>query len=159
MDHRPDVSFDLVFRPSELTAVVRQFVATFYSNVLTNPQAVSNLVVVTHELLENTVKYGIDGETRLCVELDRKTGQVVIRVWNRAEAAHLAILAKMVQDLNDAPDPFQHYMDLMRSSAQRANGSGLGLARIYAEADMSLGVHVAEDMVCITARGQVGGAA
>jgi len=153
------VSFDLVFRPSvDLISIVRQFVSSFYSQILGNGDdgAVSNLGLVTHELLENAIKYGTGGETRLCVEFDRVVNRVAIRMWNSASEAHIAVLKRNVKELSEAPDAFAHYQAVMRRSAKRANGSGLGLARITGEAEMSLSVTADDGRVCITAQTRPG---
>jgi hypothetical protein len=153
------VSFDLVFRPSvDLISIVRQFVSSFYSQIIENRDdgAVSNLGLVTHELLENAIKYGSGGETRLSVEFDRIINRVAIRMWNNATAAHIETLKRSVQELSEASDAFAHYQEVMRRSAKRANGSGLGLARIAGEAEMSLSVTAEDGHVCVTAQTRPG---
>jgi anti-sigma regulatory factor (Ser/Thr protein kinase) len=153
------VSFELVFQPNiHLISIVRQFVSSFYAHILRDEDIVSNLGLATHELLENTVKYGVGEETRLSVEFDRDLGQVGIRIWNRAREEHIETLRKNVQDLSEAADAFTYYRDMMRLSAARPDGSGLGLARIAGEANMTLGVAVEDTQVCVTASTRPGAA-
>jgi hypothetical protein len=153
------VSFDLVFRPSvDLISIVRQFVSSFYSQIIGNRDdgGATNLGLVTHELLENAIKYGSGGETRLSVEFDRIVNRVAIRMWNSATSAHIETLKRNVQELSEASDAFAHYQEVMRRSAKRANGCGLGLARIAGEAEMSLSVTAEDGHVCVTAQTRPG---
>jgi hypothetical protein len=153
------VSFDLVFRPSvDLISIVRQFVSSFYSQIIGNRDdgTVSNLGLVTHELLENAIKYGTGGETRLSVEFDRVVNRVAIRMWNGASETHIETLKRNVKELSEAPDAFAHYQEVMRRSAKRTNGSGLGLARIAGEAEMALSVTTEDGHVCVTAQTRPG---
>ena len=54
-----------------------------------------------------------------------------------------------------ASDAFAHYKKLMVASSRVMGESGLGLARIAAEAEMSLGLEVKENTVAIMASTRV----
>jgi len=133
-------SFDLVFRPSiNLVSVVRRFVQNFYENLL-DGDAAGQLALATHELLENAVKYSLNGEARLSIAVARAASkhEVSIGTRNRASPENLDTLHKLFGELERAADPFNFYQTLMKRSAKNPRGSGLGLARIVAEADMEL---------------------
>ena len=133
-------SFDLVFRPSvNLISVVRRFVQNFYEHFL-DGDAGAQLALATHELLENAVKYSTDGEARLSIAVAKGNGkhEVSIGTKNRASPEHLATLHSLFGELESSPDGFTFYQTLMKRSAKDPVRSGLGLARIVAEADMDL---------------------
>jgi hypothetical protein len=46
------------------------------------------------------------------------------------------LLERTIDAAARAPDPLQHYREVMLKNARRKDGSGLGIARIRAEADM-----------------------
>jgi anti-sigma regulatory factor (Ser/Thr protein kinase) len=147
-------SFDLVFRPSlDLISVVRRFVHEFYQEVL-HVEAGSQLALATHELLENAVKYGVDGETRLSIEVteERAGNAVLVRTVNRTEQRHIDRVRELFAEMERTADPFAFYQVMMRRSLTTPNESGLGIARIAAEADMRVTHELVDGTLTILAR-------
>jgi hypothetical protein len=54
--------------------------------------------------------------------------------------------------MRNSTDAFDYYQQVMRKNAKRREGSGLGLARICAEAEMAIDCEVEEDRISIRAR-------
>ena len=153
-------AFELAFRPNvQLINVVRRFVTDFYDEVIGDPDVVSRLALATHELLENAVRYSTDGETRIRIgiEPDEDGAFLTIRMQNSAESAHRTTLSRLFEEMNAATDAMDHYCSVMRRNAKRQDGSGLGLARIRAEAEMALDHEVEGELVTIIARTRVPG--
>ena len=150
-------SFELRFCPStDLITMVRQFVENFYLKVLDDPDASSRLALTTHELLENAAKYSVDGAARIFVQVDSKKGTVEVRASNRAAVAQVARLRACFDEISAAPDAAVLYAAMLRRSAALVTGSGgLGLARIWAESEMSIRLAVTGDEVEIHACGPV----
>jgi two-component sensor histidine kinase len=145
---------ELMFRPNvDLVSIVRRFVTEFYHCVFVDPETSSRLALATHELLENAVKYSTTGETRLRVQVGRNVRPcpVSIRTWNDANPAQIEVLGEIFGALNAAQDAFAYYQQQMHQTVHREDGSGLGLARIRAEADMNLKCEVTGSTVCIVA--------
>jgi len=146
---------ELKFCPSpELIPIVRRFVSAFYERLLSHADAASRLALATHELLENTVKFSVDGVSSIhlgMVPQDNAT-EVSIRTWNRSRERDRANVAAIVDEMNASDDPFDYFQQVMRRNAKRRDGSGLGLARICAEAEMSLSCEVKGDELCLIAR-------
>jgi two-component sensor histidine kinase len=135
-----------------LVSVMREFVSSFYVRVL--GQGTSQLVAMaTHELLENALKYSAEEGTTLQIEVEPRgtSAHVTIRIENNASAEHIRPLQEVLARMNEAPDPMAHYLTLMRETSKRPDGSGLGLARLRAEADMKLALEVDGNRVCIVA--------
>jgi hypothetical protein len=149
-DQHEDAYCELSFSPNvSLVSTVRRFVSSFYVQVLSDAEATSKLALATHELLENAVRYSEDGHTSIRIGVRREGPRIAvhIRTKNRANASHVETLKQMLAEAAAAKDPDTHYQALMRRSAKRTDGSGLGLGRIRAETDMALAVAIEGDMV------------
>jgi anti-sigma regulatory factor (Ser/Thr protein kinase) len=142
--------FALSFSPNvSLVSTVRRFVGDFYRQIISNQEITSQLAVATHELLDNAVLYSHDGNSsiRVGVRIEPNGTRVTIDTRNRASADNIGSVRKSLDALAAAPDASAHYQALMRSSANRADGSGLGLARVRAEADMAIKYEIEDDWV------------
>ncbi len=104
-------------------------------------------------MLENAIKYSSGGNVALTVEVSPVAGghQVSVRMANPAPPAHRERLAALIDQLKRAPDPLAFYVSLMRESAARKQGSGLGLGRIRFESEMQLAHAGQGDWVEVTA--------
>jgi hypothetical protein len=150
-------SCELKFRPNiELISIVRRFVASFFECVLRDPDAISRVALVTHELLENAVKYSTNGESILRVEANATAPiRLSITVSNRASPEQIKLLQEIFEEMRGAGDPFVYYQKMMQRSAKLSEGSGLGLARILAEAEMTLDYQLTDDLISIRAQAEV----
>jgi hypothetical protein len=148
-------SFELLFRPSAiLITVVRRFVEEFYLKIMDDRDVASRLALTTHELLENAAKYSTDGEASLHVVARKET--VHVRASNRAAPAQIELLRKYFDEIGASPDARQLYTRMLQRTAVLASGSGgLGLARIWAESDMTIRLEVTGDQVAIYAEGPI----
>ncbi len=148
--------FQLSFRPNiRLVSTVREFTVQFYRRLLSDSELSSRVSVATHELLENAVSYALDDETTVRIEI--ADDQLVIKTWNRTSLESGAIVRSLIDEMN-ASDPNEFYQKLMAKTALSPDGSGLGLARIRAEAEMQLSYQIDSDRVCIRASAPVAGA-
>jgi anti-sigma regulatory factor (Ser/Thr protein kinase) len=141
--------FELSFSPNvALVSTVRRFVSEFYVQLLLDGEATSQLAVATHELLDNAVQYSSDGNTsiRIGMTLHGRTVTIDICTRNRATAENIAAARKSLDALLEAKDAGAHFQKLMRETATRSDGSGLGLARVQTEADMRLSYDVTDDV-------------
>jgi hypothetical protein len=152
----PEYVCELKFRPNiELISVVRRFVSSFFEQILKDPDAISRVALVTHELLENAVKYSINGESILRVEANGTSpSQISITVSNLASQEHIAQLQRLFEEMRSESDPFVYYQKMMQRSVKRSEGSGLGLARILAEAEMALDYRVNGELISIQAQAE-----
>ncbi|MBK8264393.1 MAG: hypothetical protein IPK80_24005 [Nannocystis sp.] len=147
-------AFSMRFSPSnQLISIVRRFVLAFYGRVLGDNETSGLLALATHELLENAVKYGINDEASLAVEVRgaAPTLEIVVTLRNQARAEHAAAAMAMIEALRGCEDPFSFYQALMIEAAGRQQGSGLGLARIRVETGMTLEMKIEGATVEISA--------
>jgi hypothetical protein len=144
-----NASVEIRFSPNaDLICAVRRFVSTFYEDVLGDAALASRMALATHELLENAVKYSIDGETRTLLEIISEPRPVVsVCTWNRAAPEDISRLEEIFREMARQPDAGAYYQDAMRRTATRAEGSGLGLARVQAEAEMALSCSIDAGLV------------
>jgi anti-sigma regulatory factor (Ser/Thr protein kinase) len=154
-------SFDLSFAPTpSIVSVVRRFVRALYDRILEDGDLSDQLALATHELLDNAVKYCIDDETSLRVTLQPQDGEfsaitVVIRTRNRATPENIHTVTRIITEVRDASDPFMFYQQLLTATAEQAEGSGLGIARIRAETAMTVDCRVDGDALEILAQASV----
>lgn len=151
---------ELHFSPSlELIPVVRRFVASLYERLLSDPDAASRIALATHELLENTVKFATDGASWVHLEANglEEATQITLRISNRSTTRDREIVVGLVREMQSAADPFEFYQTVMRKNARRTDGSGLGLARICAEAEMTLDCELDGDRLTVVAQATVPG--
>lgn len=156
-DDDDDAVFELRFTPSvALVATVRRFVSEFYSQMLGDQDLSGRLAMATHEMLENTVHYSSDGRGSLEIFMKRRPQRVdvCIKTRNRAEPQALARAKEALDGVVDAEDPNAHYLTLCRRAAKRSDGgSGLGLGRIRAEADLGVSYSIGGEQLTIRVEG------
>lgn len=160
VDLRLPTSIDILFVPVlHAVSTMRRFVLALSERILEDADVSAEMALVTHELLENAVKYNIDSGTRLRVSVisanDPAGHVVVIRTRNRATPEHIHSAEQLIARVRDAVDPDLMYHQMILCSAEQSEGSGLGLARIRAETQMSIDVHVHGDEIEVVARAHV----
>ncbi len=146
--------FEMSISPSmSFVSVVRRFVASFYECILSDIDLASRVALATHELLENAVKYSIDGETTIRMEITTTTTPptVRIRTRNRADAVRAAILCRNIDEMNALADPIEFFQRLMKRGARSGTPGGLGLGRIAAEAEMTVSYTLVGELVEVRA--------
>jgi hypothetical protein len=138
---------------ASLVSSARRFLEDLYKRWLTDPDDAYRVAMTAHELLENLVKYSRDecSLVEVDVQKDGDASFVSIRTRNKAAPEQLEELRRTVERLSNAPDPVAVYDEFVQASSERA-GSGLGLARICAEAEMRLDYSVEADEVTIVAK-------
>jgi hypothetical protein len=143
---------EMRFSPSiELIDLVRRFIADFYHRLTADRVLRDRLAVATHELLENCVRYSVDGEAKVRVEVSPEN-RLLITVDNAAAPSNVESLRRLIEEMNGHADgPLAFYRVLMRRGAKERDRSGLGLARIQAECDMALSYTVMEARVSVRA--------
>jgi hypothetical protein len=142
------------FRPNvKLISTVRKFTEEFYQRLLDDRAISEKVALATHELLENAVAYASDGDTSIRVEMG--DDELTIKTWNRTSPERQAALVALIGELEKVSDPDAHYQRVMNHTAYRTDGSGLGLIRIMAEAEMKLGVEVQQDGISVIARTKI----
>jgi hypothetical protein len=143
--------FHLSFRPNvALVSTVRRFIGEFYRKVfIVDEDLAQQLAMATHEMLENAVAYSTDDETEICIEI---VGNVLsVKTWNRSFPDRIARVRTMIDEMNSEPDGDKFYQALLIRTSKHRNSSGLGLARVRAEAEMQVRYEVDNDRVCIIA--------
>jgi anti-sigma regulatory factor (Ser/Thr protein kinase) len=154
MTNRP--YFHLVFQPNiRLVSTVRRFTNELYQRVLVDQELASRLALATHEVLENAITYTNGDVTEIQIDIE---GDVVnVRTWNRAAPERIEAIKSGIDGVMAAPDPEAYYQEQMLVAAKRTDGSGLGLARIRNEADMTLSYEIDQDRVCVRAATKIVG--
>jgi hypothetical protein len=130
-------------------------VSDFYSTVLKDSDLSSRLALATHELLENAVKYATSTETTVRVEVMRATGLAIVTSWNETDDVHIATIHRLFADMASTANPLEYYESLLRGEREAVSSSGLGLARVGAEAEMGLQYEVSGKRICIRAQTRV----
>jgi hypothetical protein len=152
-------TFATSFPPeTQLVAAVRRFVSDFYARVLRDGDSSSRVALATHELLENAVTYCKSGDVTIRVSVSpfRTRYLVRVRTRNAASPRDIANLTRMIHEMEGAPSPRAFFERRMRETMNESSGSGLGLARICAEAGMEIKCTTTGDEVEIAAQTVLG---
>jgi hypothetical protein len=150
-------SFD---RSHSVAGKIANWLIDFCQMTIGDRETTSRLHMAAHELVENVLKYGSSPEIGLEFELERGERESVVRLKTRNTAApeRLLEVERLVGELKQADDPVAYYDRLIRSTAPLIGTSGLGLARIRAEAGLDVDCRVegpeVSIMVQTTMRGQ-----
>ena len=116
---------------------VRRFVEKLHRRLVASPDDVARVAMTTHELLENAVKFSVDGNATLKVEVvDGRNVHITTR--NVARSADAEGLRALTAQLEATGDPMLFYLQRMQE-APKARG-GLGIGRVAAEGEMQIGV-------------------
>jgi hypothetical protein len=118
------------------------------------------LAMATHELLDNALRYGRDGTANLVLLIEQVQGgrTASVRVRSRADGEAVQELRRRVGRLGEAKDAWAFYIDAMRQTARETTGSGLGLARLSAEGEMTVSLaEEAPDFVSVLAELRIEG--
>ncbi|HEY4103681.1 MAG TPA: ATP-binding protein [Polyangiaceae bacterium] len=153
-DGRACVLLTLSFEPlAEQIASLRSAVSDLCAPHIAAADELSRLLLATHELLENIVKYSAGGAAEFHLALERAERGLLLRLRtkNRALPERLRDTRQRLDALAAAPDPLAHYDEMIRESAGRHEGSGLGLARILAESEMTLRYQIEREELTIIA--------
>jgi hypothetical protein len=136
---RTIVSFSLE-RSHSLAGKIANWLIDFCQMAIGDLETTSRLHMAAHELVENVLKYGSTPEVGLEFELERGDVNSIVRLRTRNTAApeQLREVARRVSELKAAVDPVAYYDRLIRSTAPMVGMSGLGLARIRAEAGLDV---------------------
>jgi hypothetical protein len=148
-------SFSMDFSPTTLLIpVVRRFVLMLYERIFGAGELSSELALMTHELLENAVKYSKSDEVAFEVSVVNCADgyEITARTSNTAEPENIARVREMIASLQRTDDVFEFYQALLHETVKRPDGSGLGLARIECETCMSLEFANEGDRIWIIAR-------
>lgn len=138
-----------------VVSATRRYVVEGLSSIGADEGDSSRIAIALHELFENAVKYGQSGTVELSLRVERDSagvGLVAIRTTNRASASDCDEVIRILGEIAGAADGMALYDTFIRRSVGR-QGSGLGLARIRAESDMTLGYELSGDRVTVVADG------
>jgi two-component sensor histidine kinase len=140
-----------------LVSVTRRFVEEALEKYVADADFVSRVAMTTHELLENAAKYARGGKAQLEVRMDGApdTRTLTLRLSNATSPDHLDRLKESFLEIDGSEDALGLYLALMRRNAHQSEISGLGLARIRAEGEMTLGLTVDGDRATIVAHAPV----
>jgi hypothetical protein len=106
---------------------------------LLEPDDVHRIAMAGYEMIDNLIKYSVGGAAHFEVKLFRGDGRVYVRLCssNPANSGDCEAARHLVARLQNAESATAVYDELVASSPART-GSGLGLARIQVEGEMSL---------------------
>jgi anti-sigma regulatory factor (Ser/Thr protein kinase) len=147
-----DLHLELQLRPSaKLISVMRRLVSDLLHDLLRDSDDAWRVALATHELVENAARHSLDGEISVTIDVlgDGERHLLTVKTQNRASAEQRETLEMHLKELEAASGADEHYLSVMRRTARRE--SGLGLARVWAEAEMAVTGAFEGDEVCILA--------
>jgi hypothetical protein len=153
-----DLRLDLRMDASPLlVSVTRRFVEEALEKYVADADFVARVAMTTHELLENAAKYARGGKAQLEITMESASGgrTLTLRLSNATSPAHVDRLRETFSEIDASHDALGLYLNLMRRNAHDSEISGLGLARIRAEGEMTLALTVQGDQALIVAHAVV----
>jgi hypothetical protein len=138
----------------DLVSVTRRFLEEAMGRFVDDADLVSRAAMAAHELLENAAKYAQHGTAELSLIVDGHAGarRLTLRLSNSTSAAHIGRLREIFSEIGGCQDPQALYVGLMRRNAHETDISGLGLARICAEGEMTLDLQIDGEHATIAAQ-------
>jgi len=130
----------------------RNLVVDVCSEYLESAATTEQIMTAVQELLENLVKYSVGSRATFSFELLVVEGQPTARIATRNAAlpAQLDGAVQVLSSVVAAADPVGLFEEMVAQSGER-NGSGLGLARLRAEAGLLLAYGVEGNQLAILA--------
>lgn len=115
----------------------------------------SRVRIAVAELTENVVKYGQRQGARVDVALEQRHAGLflIVETTNSAPERHIERAVELLTEIRDSADPIAFYDQLILTVAptREVGVSGLGLARIRAEGELSVDYRLAGDVLTIIA--------
>lgn len=141
--------------PPSLALIDRtiRWLSDFCNMTLHDLELASRFQLAVYELVENVVKYGLTPNVQVDVSVEQAAGGTVLslRTRNKADPDRMEEAVRLLTSIRDAEDPVAFYDQLVLETAPKSGVSGLGLARIRAEAELDLDFEVNSDQeLCIT---------
>ena len=102
------------------------------------------LGMAAHELLDNARKYGLESTAALRFSVDAtEEGHVAtLNVRSLGTSAHIDAIHRLAKDIAQTDDAWGYYLAALTRAGRGTEGSGIGLARIWAEGEMALQLSV-----------------
>jgi hypothetical protein len=140
-------------------SMARDVVNDLSCRVLSDEDLGWRLGMATHELLDNARKYGSGRTADFLFYIEAAgAGHVAnMKVRTRSNPEQIASLKETLAEIQGATDAWAFYLQAMQRTAAREEGSGLGLARIRAEGEMTLSASFDDDLVSICVELRVDG--
>lgn len=128
------------FPSSRIAAAVSRLVSEFCRSLVEDEDVVARFHMAAQELAENLVKYSSGPMVSLSAELVSAGNSTMLRLQarNQSSPEQLQAVESRLKELKNARDPVELYDRLILESAPLDDVSGLGLARIRAEADLEV---------------------
>jgi hypothetical protein len=140
--HFMDLSFD---REWGNITLVKTFFENFIISKMKSSEEVHKVGISVSELLENAVKYSSKDGVRIVIQNVKINRIVKIRVYNHANAFHIKKLKTRLKEMRSM-DSLDFYLYRMRESVKDKKASpGLGLARVYHEAQADISAKYFDD--------------
>jgi hypothetical protein len=139
----------------EVIEDTRNYLVRALAHAVRSPARLQQIGIAAHELMENAFRYSPATDVTLHILIEE--GTIRITAENDATPERIAELCDEIEALCAAQDALAHYQRKMEEavSTPRAEGSGLGLARVRWEAKMSVDFRVDGSRVAVSARGIV----
>ena len=132
----------------------RNYIVGLHSRILHDQDIVDRIAITVHELIENLIKYASTpcSTLEIALHVAKDSAHVHIRTRNFSTHECLSKLTEVFELVTRDADPIDLYDEaIARSLAAGDDWSGLGLARIRAEAGMLLTHEIVGNEVTIDA--------
>ncbi len=128
------------FPSSRIAAAVSRLVSEFCRSLVDDEDVAARFHIAAQELAENLVKYSSGPMVSISADLISADDSAVLRLQakNQSSPQQLEAVEARLKELKNAQNPVELYDRLISESAPLDDVSGLGLARIRAEAELEV---------------------
>ena len=148
-----------IARDLQLVGPTADYVGALCKRMLGDDALASRILVAAYELLENTIHYSSGpARARIRLWIDRPLDgscRLVLETRNQPRPECLQKLVHLLTEMKGAANPHAFYQTLLHRTAKTTEGSGLGLGRIHAEAEMDVSCEVDGDTVHLRAEARI----
>lgn len=140
---RTETSLSVSLPSASSFGVVRSISSLVYEHcrsVASDDDVAARFRMAAQELTENIVKYATSNSASLEIELLSTVPSLslCVRARNESSEERLRDVDRRLRELVSADDPLMLYERLILESVGTTNASGLGLARLRAEGDLTV---------------------
>jgi len=153
---KTDSYLDISFKATwDYIPVTKSYIENILLIEMSDMGDIHKIGTAASELLENATKYSTKKGIRTVIKKLEDKDEIELIVYNYSDKIHADQLIVRVEEMNKT-DSLQYYLYRMKESIKNKNESpGLGLARVYHEANAKLSASYLGDLELVEVKANI----